>query len=90
MTLRTYAPRKGWPLSGLRVRLAYERAPAAMESPVVDRIIRRIAPTGELDDPQRARLWTSPNAPRSPWPCGLGCRSRPGRTGDEATGRQPS
>ncbi|MGW6898592.1 OsmC family protein [Streptomyces sp. NPDC054919] len=69
ITLRMYA-QKGWPLSGLRVRVAYEKTPATTESSAVDRIIRRIALTGELDDPQRARLLDVAERTRSPWPCG--------------------
>ncbi|MEV8413646.1 OsmC family protein [Streptomyces niveus] len=51
ITLRMYAQRKQWPLSEVRVRLAYEKGPDR-----AGRITRRIELTGDLDDARRARL----------------------------------
>ena len=62
MTLRMYADRKQWPLEHVRVTLEHEKIHAKdceaceTETGKVDRIRRRIALTGELDETQRARL----------------------------------
>jgi len=50
MTLRLYAERKGWPLTGVQVRLT--GAPADGKYA----IIRHITMAGDLDAEQRARL----------------------------------
>jgi putative redox protein len=47
MTLRMYAARRGWPLSGVTVELV---------GPKVDRIERRIEVAGDLTDDQIRRL----------------------------------
>ena len=49
ITLRMYAERKGWPLEGARIELAYH----AGEPAAVDRMVTLI---GGLDDAQRQRL----------------------------------
>jgi putative redox protein len=48
ITLRMYAERKAWPLTGLEVKLTFRKQP--------DRIDRSIAVTGDLTDEQKARL----------------------------------
>lgn len=62
ITLRMYADRKGWPLEGVRVRLAHSRihaedcADCETEKGKVDHIDRFLALAGELDEEQRQRL----------------------------------
>jgi len=62
MTLRMYADRKGWPLEGIRVRLAHGKIHAKdcgdceTKEGRIDRITRDIEVLGALDDAQRARL----------------------------------
>jgi putative redox protein len=62
MTLRLYAGRKGWPLEGVTVELAFERTHAEdcheCDDPArrLDRIRRRIRLQGPLDAVQVARL----------------------------------
>lgn len=62
MTLRMYADRKKWPLSGTEVRLKHSRihakdcAECETESGKIDLIEREISLQGELDDQQRDRL----------------------------------
>jgi putative redox protein len=62
MTVRMYAARKGWDLTGVEVDLEIARVYAEdcvdCEEPraMVGRIRRRIALTGDLDAGQRARL----------------------------------
>ncbi len=61
MTLRMYAQRSGWPLTGIRVRLKHFRGHAADaealgEGAFLDRIERVIELDGPLDEVQRARL----------------------------------
>jgi putative redox protein len=50
ITLRMYADRKRWPLTGVDVQLLLERIGDR------DQIIRRIRLDGDLDDTQRTRL----------------------------------
>lgn len=50
ITLRMYAERKGWPLTGVEISLIY-RGPAAH-----GRIDREVRLAGTLDDAQRARM----------------------------------
>jgi putative redox protein len=50
MTLRMYAHRKGWPLTGVQVHLTQDAADGT------HRFFRRIALEGTLDETQRARL----------------------------------
>ena len=63
MTLKMYAERKKWPLEGATVELEHDKIHAAdceectTREGKVDRIVRRIALHGELDETQRARLF---------------------------------
>jgi putative redox protein len=50
ITLRMYAERKRWPLSGVDVRLVFERTGDR------EQIVRQIRLDGDLDDAQRGRL----------------------------------
>lgn len=60
MTIRMYARRKGWPLTGISVDVTHDKIhaeDAASGRPVkIDRFTRRIRLSGDLDDSQRARL----------------------------------
>jgi len=62
MTIAGYARRKRWPLGGVTIRLTHDRVHADdcadCDRPAsrIDRIIREITFTGDLDDAQRARL----------------------------------
>jgi putative redox protein len=62
MTLHLYARRKGWPLQGVVVELDFSRVYAEdcvhCDDPraLLDRVDRRIALRGPLDDAQVARL----------------------------------
>jgi putative redox protein len=60
MTLRMYADRSGWPLTGIRVRLQHFRGHAADaadgENAFLDRIDRMIELDGPLELAQRERL----------------------------------
>lgn len=59
MTIRMYARRKGWPLSGVSVDITHAKehgADAADPGAKVDRFERVIHLTGDLTDAQRARL----------------------------------
>ncbi len=62
MTLRMYADRKGWPLTGTRVRLRHAKIHATdcedceTREGKVDRIEVEIGVEGELSDEQRGRL----------------------------------
>ncbi|HCU24133.1 MAG TPA: osmotically inducible protein C [Deltaproteobacteria bacterium] len=62
MTLRLYADRKGWKLSGITVRLAHDKIHAEdcrdceTKEGKLDRIRRELRLEGELDESQRQRL----------------------------------
>ncbi len=56
MTLRMYADRHGWPLQQATVALRHEVARAPDGGGAVDRFVRRIVLSGDLDDEQRRRL----------------------------------
>ena len=62
MTVRMYAARKGWPLDRVLVTLAHDKIHAAdcadceTRDGRIDRIERRLALDGALDEAQRARL----------------------------------
>ncbi len=62
MTVRMYAARKGWPLDRVSVTLAHDKIHAAdcadceTRDGRIDRIERRVALDGALDQAQRARL----------------------------------
>ena len=54
MTLRMYAERKAWPLTGIRVELRHSRI--EVDGVEQDRICRNITLEGELTSEQRQRL----------------------------------
>ncbi len=62
MTIALYARRKGWPLTGVTVRLSHSRihaddcAECETKQGMLDRIEREIAVAGELTDDQRTKL----------------------------------
>jgi putative redox protein len=62
MTIALYARRKGWPLTGVTVRLRHSRihaddcAECETKQGMLDRIERQIAVTGELTEEQRAKV----------------------------------
>jgi putative redox protein len=62
MTIALYARRKGWPLTGVTVRLRHSRihaddcAECETKQGMLDRIERRIAVAGALTEEQRAKL----------------------------------
>jgi len=62
MTLALYARRKGWPLTGVTVRLEHSRihatdcAECETKEGKIDRIDREIVLEGALTDEQRSRL----------------------------------
>ncbi len=62
MTIALYARRKGWPLTGVTVRLRHSRihaddcAECETKQGMLDRIEREIAIAGEVTDEQRAKL----------------------------------
>ena len=62
MTIALYARRKGWPLTGVTVRLRHSRihaedcAECETRRAMLDRIEREIALAGELTKEQRAKL----------------------------------
>lgn len=62
MTVRLYAERKGWPLTGVRVTLSHSRihaqdcAECQTREGRIDHIERTLHLLGDLDDAQRARM----------------------------------
>ena len=62
MTIALYARRKGWPVSGVTVRLRHSRihaddcAECETEQGMLDQIESEITLAGELTEEQRARL----------------------------------
>jgi len=61
MTIRMYARRKGWPLTGVSVDICHDKAHAqdaesGGQQGKIDRFTRKIRLSGGLDDDQRARL----------------------------------
>jgi putative redox protein len=62
MTLRMYANRKGWPLEEVTVTLDHDKIHARdcetceTKTGRIDRFVRQISVTGDLDDEQRKRL----------------------------------
>ena len=62
MTIALYARRKGWPLTGVTVRLRHSRihaedcAECETGQRMLDRIESEIAVTGDLTEEQRTRL----------------------------------
>jgi putative redox protein len=63
VTIRMYADRKGWPLTGITVRLSQEKIHArdcaeceTRDDSRIDRITREIELSGELSEEQRKRL----------------------------------
>ena len=62
MTIALYARRKGWPLTGVTVRLRHSRihaddcAECETKQGMLDRIEREIALAGELTEDQRTKL----------------------------------
>ena len=62
MTIALYARRKGWPLTGVTVRLRHSRihaddcAECETAQGMLDRIESEITVAGELTEQQRARL----------------------------------
>lgn len=60
MTIRMYARRKGWPLTGISVDVSHDKVHAqdagTPQAQRIDRFLRRITLTGNLTDEQRERL----------------------------------
>ena len=56
ITLRMYAERKGWPLSGVQVETSLAGSASVGGSGAQPHVLRTITLTGDLDDEQRARL----------------------------------
>ena len=60
MTIRMYARRKGWPLDKIKVEVSHDKVHAqdadTCQKTKVDKFIRVITLTGDLDGDQRARL----------------------------------
>ncbi|GAA6201163.1 alpha/beta fold hydrolase [Aquicoccus sp. SU-CL01552] len=61
MTIRMYARRKGWPLTGVSVDISHDKvhaedAASNGQPGKIDRFTRKIRLTGDLDAEQRARL----------------------------------
>ena len=62
MTIALYARRKGWPLTGVTVRLRHSRihaedcAECETRQGMLDRIEREIAVDGELTEEQRTKV----------------------------------
>ena len=62
MTIALYARRKGWPLTGVTVRLRHSRihaedcADCETKQGMLDRIEREIAVAGQLTEEQRAKV----------------------------------
>ena len=62
MTVTMYARRKGWPLTGVEIRLLHDKihaqdcADCETREGRVDRIVEEVRLEGPLDDEQRARL----------------------------------
>jgi putative redox protein len=60
MTIRMYARRKGWPLTGVSVDVSHDKVHAqdadTSQAQRIDRFKRRITLTGDLTEEQRARL----------------------------------
>ncbi len=60
MTIRMYARRKGWPLTGISVDVTHDKVHAqdagTTQADRIDRFVRRITLTGDLTEDQRARL----------------------------------
>jgi uncharacterized OsmC-like protein len=62
MTIALYARRKGWPLTGVTVRLRHSRihaedcADCETKQGMLDRIEREVAVAGELTEEQRAQV----------------------------------
>ena len=62
MTIALYARRKGWPLTGVTVRLRHSRihaddcAECETKQGMLDRIERAIAVAGKLTEEQRTKL----------------------------------
>ncbi len=62
MTIALYARRKGWPLSGVTIRLRHSRihaddcADCETKQGTLDRIEREIAVAGEFTEEQRTKL----------------------------------
>lgn len=60
MTIRMYARRKGWPLEGVSVDVTHDKVHAqdagTASETRIDRFVRKITLTGDLDQTQRARL----------------------------------
>jgi putative redox protein len=55
LTLKLYAQRKQWPLTGVRIRATLERPPSGAPDPT-QKIVQTITLEGPLDAEQRARL----------------------------------
>jgi putative redox protein len=67
MTVALYARRKGWPLTGVTVRLGHSRIHASdcaeceTRDGMLDRIETELALDGQLTDDQRAKLFEIAN-----------------------------